>query len=166
MLTQRQVVAREARDEIHEIVEQMLLDELHDAGRRRCAGDVVGALAERGTASATATAHSDRARKAWSFSASPIPTMLWGDSSSAASASQTGALGDAARQQHEGALVEHERAVDAGFLDGGQGRLREGRVGGEDRGAQVEANAPPAQRLDQRRLGGSPSVRSSRRSGK
>ena len=48
LLAQRQVVAREARDEVHEIVEQMLLDELHDAGRRRCAGDIVGALAERG----------------------------------------------------------------------------------------------------------------------
>ena len=39
-----------------------------------------------GTASATATAHSERARNAWSFSASPMPTMLCGDSSNDASA--------------------------------------------------------------------------------
>jgi len=40
-------------------------------------------------ASATATAHSDIARNAWSFSASPIPMLLCGESASTVSAASS-----------------------------------------------------------------------------
>ena len=55
---------------------------------------------------ATATEHS-HARKAWSFSASPTPTMLCGDSLSRSErAAQSGGFVHAGREHHDGALVE------------------------------------------------------------
>jgi hypothetical protein len=66
---------------------------------------------------------------------------------------EPGPLGHAARQEHQRALVEDERALDAGLADRRQRGVGVGGRRREDRGADLERHAVPPERLDQRGLG-------------
>jgi hypothetical protein len=62
------------------------------------------------------------------------------------------ALGDAARQQHERALVEDQRSLHARLLDRGERGFGVVRRRREDRAPDVERHAPALERFDQREL--------------
>ena len=153
LFPQGQGMAGQPGDELDQVVEDVLLDELHDAARGRRARHEVGALAQCGDRVGDGhRALREGEERVVVLGIADADHVVRRQLERRQRVQQTGALGDAGRQQHESVLVEHERPLDAGLADGGEGGLRERRVGGHDRAADVQAHAAPPQRIHQCRL--------------
>src|SRR6185369_3941236 len=142
------------RHDVHEVVEEVLFDELHRALGGHPARHVVRALAQRRHRVGhrhRALAH--RQERVIVLGVADADHVVRRQLERRQRRRQPGALGDAARQQHERALVEDERALDAGLLDGGQRGLRERRLGRQDRAPDRKDDAAALERGDQRGLG-------------
>ena len=154
-LADRQAVARQAGNEIDAVVDEMLVDELDHALAIRRAGDVVGAVLE----GRNRIGHRDAALR---HRQEHVIVLRIADAHGVARRHLHGgeggleprSLGDAARQEHERALVEDERPLHAGLADRRQRGFGERLVGGDDGGADVESHTAATERSQQRLLRG------------
>ena len=152
--SEREVVTGQPPDERRGVGHDVFLDEFYDAGRALAARDVVRPLAQcRDRVGDGHRTFAQGQQRVIVLGVADAAQVVGRELERGQRRQEPRALGDAAGQQHQRALVEHQCALDAGLPDGGERGLSVRLIGGHDGAAEVEADAAEAQRLDQRGLG-------------